>query len=56
MLLSGKVDAILTAQPPRSFLTGNGAVRHLIPDYAAEEETYFRKTSIFPVMHTTVLR
>jgi 4,5-dihydroxyphthalate decarboxylase len=56
MLVSGEIDAVISARPPRVFLDGKHGIKRLIPDYRAQEEAYFRKTGIFPIMHLVVLR
>jgi 4,5-dihydroxyphthalate decarboxylase len=56
MLLSGEVDAIISAQPPASFVTGDPRVRRLFDDPMPLEEAYFRKTGIFPIMHVVAIR
>jgi 4,5-dihydroxyphthalate decarboxylase len=48
MLAKGDLDAVISARDP-------GGER-LFPDYPALELEYFRKTRIFPIMHTVVLR
>jgi len=56
MLLAGEIDAISSARPPRPFLAGDPGIRRLFPDYRSAEESYFRQTGIFPIMHTIVMR
>jgi 4,5-dihydroxyphthalate decarboxylase len=55
MLKSGEIDAYFGARSPKSF-DPNGTVRRLFPDYRSEEHRYFKKTGIFPIMHTLVIR
>jgi 4,5-dihydroxyphthalate decarboxylase len=56
MLLGGEVDAVISARAPDAFVNGGGTVVRLFPDYRAEEERYFKKTLIFPIMHLITLR
>lgn len=55
MLASGEVDAVISARAPQAFGAG-GAVVRLFPDFRAEEERYFKKTGIFPIMHLMTMR
>ncbi len=56
MLALGKIDAAITARPPRCFEQGDKRVRRLFADYRAHDETYFRETGIFPIMHVLAIR
>ncbi|EAS50389.1 putative 4,5-dihydroxyphthalate decarboxylase [Aurantimonas manganoxydans SI85-9A1] len=56
MLLSGEIDAIATARPPRAFAEGNERIRRLFADPQAEERRYWEDTGIFPIMHTISVR
>ena len=56
MLVSGEIDAAITARPPKCFLDRNPAVRRLFPDYRDEEQRYFQRTGIFPIMHIIAIR
>ena len=56
LLLSGGVDAIMTAQPPASFVARDPRVRRLLRDPRAVEERYWDETGIFPIMHTVAIR
>ena len=54
MLRDGEIDAFHTARKPSTF-DGVNVVR-LFPNYRAIERSYFRKTGIFPTMHTIAIR
>ncbi len=56
LLASGEIDALYTAHEPPCFLEGDPRVRRLWPDFASEEQAYFARTGIFPIMHTVVIR
>ncbi len=56
MLADGEIDALYTARTPSTFTTRPGTIRRLFEDYVAAERDYHRKTRIFPIMHTIVIR
>lgn len=56
MLLSGEVDGIISARPPRAFLEGHPDIVRLFPDYRSQEMQYWKTTGIFPIMHTITVR
>jgi 4,5-dihydroxyphthalate decarboxylase len=56
MLASGEIDALYTARMPSSYQTGGGKVKRLFENYVEIEKAYFRKTRLFPIMHTVVIR
>ena len=56
LLLSGGCDALITAITPRAFLEGNPKIKQLFPDIRTAEQNYYRKTHLFPIMHTVAIR
>jgi 4,5-dihydroxyphthalate decarboxylase len=55
-LTSGQIPAMFAAAAPQAVVRGSSAVRRLIADVQRVEEDYFRRTRVFPIMHTVVLR
>jgi len=56
MLADGEIDALYTARTPSTFYSRPQDVRRLFPDFVPVEQTYFRRTRIFPIMHVIALR
>jgi len=56
MLLSGEVDAAISARVPDAFARGGGKIARLYPDYRTEEARYYAATGIFPIMHVIAIR
>jgi 4,5-dihydroxyphthalate decarboxylase len=56
MLVTGEIDALMTAHMPPSFLGSDPRVCRLFQDYKQVEQDYYRETGYFPIMHCVVLR
>ncbi len=56
MMLSGEIDAFMTARAPSVWLERKPNVGRLWPDYMAVERDYYRRTKIFPIMHLVGIR
>ena len=56
MLESGEIDALFSAMVPPSVLRRSPKVGRLFENYEEVERNYFRRTAVFPIMHTVVVR
>ena len=56
MLLSGEIDATISARVPDAFEKGGGKITRLFPDYRTEEARYHAATGIYPIMHVIAMR
>ena len=55
LLDAGELDAIIGTSMPDSMETNPDIVR-LFPNFRTVEQEYYRRTRIFPIMHTVVIR
>ena len=56
MLLEGELDALIHPELIQPILKKDPRVTRLFPNYRELEMDYFKRTGIFPIMHTTTLR
>ena len=56
MIAEGDLDAMHTARAPSTFHSQPGKVKRLFENFVEVEKAYYRKTKIFPIMHTVVIR
>lgn len=56
MLLDGRLDALVTTEPPRAFVARRPEVTRLFRDHRSVELEYYKRTGFFPIMHTVVMR
>jgi 4,5-dihydroxyphthalate decarboxylase len=56
MLAGGRLDAVISAEPPSCYGDGHTTVARLFEDFEAMEREYFRRTKVFPIMHALGIR
>jgi len=55
-LLSGEIDAMMSAGIPEPLMRGDKRIARLFPDYKQAEIDYYKKTQIFPIMHALIIK
>jgi hypothetical protein len=55
MLVTGEIDALLTAQVPLPYIKRVPQIKRLFSDPRQVEAEHFRRTGIFPIMHVMVI-
>lgn len=56
MLAEGELDAVIHPDVIRPLLRGDKRVKRLFEDYKDLEVEYYKRTGIFPIMHTTAIK
>ncbi len=56
MLATGAIDALIAARSPSSFARNGSPVRRLFDDPWKLERDYFKRTGVFPIMHTFAIK
>jgi 4,5-dihydroxyphthalate decarboxylase len=51
MLAAGEIDAVIAPRPPSVYLKRAPNIARLFEDFVSAEKAYYKKTSIFPIMH-----
>jgi 4,5-dihydroxyphthalate decarboxylase len=54
MLLAGELDAVIDPEVIPPIAAKDPRVRRLFPNYRDLEIDYFKRTGIFPIMHTAI--
>lgn len=55
-LLNGEIDALLAYKPPKAYKAGDTRIVRLYEDYGSQEEAFYRRSGMFPIMHLMGVR
>lgn len=55
LLEAGEIEALISADIPKCVLDKSPKVGLLFHDHVAAEQDYYRRTGVFPIMHTVVV-
>ncbi len=53
---AGELDFMITANNPLAFRRGSPKCIRMFPNYIELEKDYFKRTKIYPIMHTVVIK
>jgi 4,5-dihydroxyphthalate decarboxylase len=53
---AGELDFMMTANNPLAFRRGSAKCVRMFPNYVELEKDYFKRTRIYPIMHTVVIK
>jgi 4,5-dihydroxyphthalate decarboxylase len=53
---NGELDFMMTANNPLAFRRGSPGCVRMFPDYVELEKDYYKRTKIYPIMHTVVIK
>lgn len=53
---AGELDFMMTANNPLAFRRGSAKCVRMFPNYVELEKDYFKRTRIYPIMHTIVIK
>jgi 4,5-dihydroxyphthalate decarboxylase len=56
MLVTGELDALIHPEIIKPILAKDKRVARLFPNYRSLEVDYYKRTGIFPIMHTTAIK